>query len=149
MSKGGRTPTKNPTLGQYLRARRLSLGLSYQDVADESGLHYSYWTKLENGKYEQPAPRYLRIIARVLGAPIEDLYSLVGYDMPERLPTFTPYLRAKYHLPAEAVADLERYFELLRAYYDIPADQPVFPPKPGSRNDDSDAGDEQDQRRAA
>ncbi len=30
----------------------------------------------------------------------------------------------------EAVADLERYFEMLRAYYNIPKDQPVFPPKP-------------------
>lgn len=121
---------RNQTLGEYVRARRLSLGLSYQDVADESGLHYSYWNKLENGQYEQPAPKYLRVIAETLSLPLEDLLALAGYDRPERLPAFTPYLRAKYELPPEAVADLERYFELLRAYYDIPADQPVFPPKP-------------------
>jgi transcriptional regulator with XRE-family HTH domain len=120
---------KNETLGEYVRARRLSLGHSYQDVADRSGLHYSYWNKLENGQYEQPAPKYLRVIAETLNAPVEDLLALAGYELPERLPAFTPYLRVKYQLPPEAVADLERYFGMLRSYYDIPEDQPVFPPK--------------------
>jgi hypothetical protein len=68
-------------------------------------------------------------MARTLSTPIEDLYGLVGYDIPERLPSFRPYLRTKYSLPPEAVADLERYFELLRNYYNIAKDQPVFPPK--------------------
>ena len=72
-------------------------------------------------------------IARALKVDFEDLYSLAGYESPERLPTFQPYLRAKYELPPEAVADLERYFELLRNYYDIPKDQPVYPPKKASK----------------
>ncbi len=72
-------------------------------------------------------------IARALEVDFEDLYSLAGYESPERLPTFRPYLRAKYELPPEAVADLERYFELLRSYYDIPKDQPVYPPKKASK----------------
>ena len=68
--------------------------------------------------------------ARTLDIPAEDLLALAGYDVPDRLPNFTPYLRAKYELPPEAIADLERYFDLLRNYYDIPADQDVFPAKP-------------------
>ena len=40
------------------------------------------------------------------------------------------YARLRYDLPPEAIADLERYFEYLRSYYNIPQDQPVFPPKP-------------------
>ena len=135
MHKGDDKRRKNQTLGEYLRARRLSQGLSYQDVADRSGLHYSYWNKLENGQYEQPAPKYLRIIAKTLEVPVEDLLALAGYDLPERLPSFTPYLRAKFDLPPEAIADLERYFDLLRTYYDIPEDQPVFPPKPKPKNE--------------
>ena len=80
-----------------------------------------------------PSPKHLQAIARALNVSIEDLYGLAGYDIPERLPTFTPYLRAKYELPPEAVSDLERYFELLRSYYGIAKDQPVFPPKePGA-----------------
>ena len=120
---------KNQTLGEYIRDRRVSRGLSLNDAAELSGLHLSYWSKLETGQYEAPAPKHLQTIARTLQVAFEDLYGLVGYDSPERLPSFRPYLRAKYELPPEAVADLERYFELLRAYYNIPKDQPVFPPK--------------------
>ncbi len=139
---------RNANLGEYVRARRVSLDLSYQEVADRSGLHYSYWNKLENGQYERPAPKYLRIIAETLAVPLEDLLALAGYDLPERLPAFTPYLRAKYELPPEAVADLERYFELLRAYYDIPADQPVFPPKPKQQRKPTKPTDDEEPRAA-
>jgi transcriptional regulator with XRE-family HTH domain len=123
--------SKNQSLGDYIRDRRLALGFSLSDVAVASGLHFSYWSKLEAGHYEAPAPKYLQVIADTLKVDSEDLYALVGYVVPKRLPTFKPYLRAKYgDLPPEAVADLERYFELLRAYFGIPKDQPVFPPKP-------------------
>lgn len=121
---------KNKTLGKYIKERRLSRGLSLQDAAAASGLHFSYWSKLENGQYQGPAPKHLQTIARTLGVHFEDLYGLAGYDVPDRLPSFRPYLRAKYELPPEAIAQLEHYFEMLRNYYDIPKDQPVFPPKP-------------------
>jgi transcriptional regulator with XRE-family HTH domain len=120
---------KNQTLGQFIRARRLSRDMSLDEAAAASGLHRSYWNKLESGHYNAPAPKHLQVIARTLGVPFEDLYGLAGYEAPERLPSFTPYLRTKYELPPEAVTDLERYFELLRNYYDIPRDQPVYPPK--------------------
>ena len=128
---------KNQTLGEYVRDRRLSRGLSLHDAAALSGLHFSYWSKLENGAYDSPSPKHLQVIARTLGVNFEDLYALAGYDIPERLPTFTPYLRAKYELPPEAVADLERYFELLRNFYNIPKDQPVFPPKQDPPSNDA------------
>ena len=124
------TDAKNQSLGEYIRTRRLSRGLSLQQAAAESKLHLSYWSKLEAGQYEAPAPKHLQAIAKVLDVHFEDLYNLAGYEAPERLPSFTPYLRAKYELPPEAVADLERYFELLRNFYGIPKDQPVYPPKP-------------------
>ncbi|MFZ0664667.1 MAG: helix-turn-helix transcriptional regulator [Acidimicrobiales bacterium] len=122
----------NQSLGDFIRSRRTSMGVSLADAAESSDLDPSYWNKLENGHYQNPAPQHLQTIARVLEVPVEDLYGLAGYDIPERLPSFQPYLRAKYNLPQEAVAELERYFELLRNYYDIPKDQPVFPPKPKS-----------------
>jgi transcriptional regulator with XRE-family HTH domain len=124
------TDAKNQSLGEYVKARRLSRDLSLSDAAQLSGLHFSYWSKLEAGQYESPSPKHLQSIARALEVNFEDLYGLAGYESPERLPTFTPYMRAKYDLPPEAVADLERYFDLLRNFYGIPKDQPVFPPKP-------------------
>src|ERR1022692_1870402 len=95
----------NQTLGDYIRSRRLSLGLSRAGAAEASDLDPSYWAKLETGHYSSPAPQHLSTIAGVLGAPIEDLYALAGYDSPKRLPSFQPYLRAKYDLPPEAISD--------------------------------------------
>ena len=103
----------------------------------------SYWSKLEAGQYEAPSPKHLKVIAKTLGVHIGDLYGLAGYDIPERLPTFKPYLRAKYQLPPEAVADLERYFELLRNHFGIPKDQPVFPPKQLQADDEPSAAEEE------
>ena len=121
---------KNQILGTFIRARRLSREMTLSDAAALSGLHTSYWGKLETGHYKSPSPKHLQTIARVIDVRYEDLYGLAGYDTPDRLPTFGPYLRTKYSLPPEAVAELERYFDLLRSYYGIPADQSVFPPKP-------------------
>jgi transcriptional regulator with XRE-family HTH domain len=119
--------------------------LSIREAERRSGLDGTYWRKLEDGQYESPSPKSLLAIAETLGLPIEDLYALVGYAVPKRLPAFTPYLRAKFDLPPEAVADLERFFGFLRAYYDIPADKPVFPPKPkeAPKPDDQARPDEQ------
>jgi transcriptional regulator with XRE-family HTH domain len=147
MRKGGDEMVKregNLTLGEFVRARRQSMDLSLADAANASDLDPSYWNKLENGHYQSPAPQHLQTIASVLDIPTEDLYGLAGYEIPERLPSFKPYLRAKYDLPREAVADLERYFELLRTHYGIPQDQPVFPPrdKQDAENDET-ADDEE------
>lgn len=130
------TDTRNQTLARYIRTRRLSRELDVRTAAEQAGIDATYWWKLEAGQYESPSPKYLQRIADALGAPLTDLYALAGYEIPgSELPSFTPYLRSRYDdLPPEAVADLERYFELLRNYYDIPADQPVFPPKPREKN---------------
>jgi hypothetical protein len=98
-----------------------------------------------------PGTKHLQVIARTLGVPFEDLYGLAGYEAPERLPSFTPYLRAKYELPPEAVTDLEKYFELLRNYYGIPKDHPVYPPNQpqptDSKDDDQPDDDETEENR--
>lgn len=127
------TEKKNQSLGAYVATRRESLKLTHYEAAERSGLNHTFWRKLEDGVYESPSPKSLEAIAKTLKVPIEDLYALAGYDLPGRLPSFRPYLRARYHLPHQAVADLERYFELLRNYYGIPENAQVFPPKPKAR----------------
>lgn len=122
---------KKQSLGDYIRQKRTTRSLSLLDVAQLSGLHFSYWSRLETDFYQTPSPKHLKTVAETLGVPIADLYRLAGYDIPNRLPAFRPYLRAKYSLPPEAVAQLEQYFEMLRNYYGIPKDKPVYPPKPG------------------
>jgi transcriptional regulator with XRE-family HTH domain len=119
----------NKELGEFVREQRKARGMSMTDAANASGLHHSYWSYLEAGKYHNPRPAHLQLVAEVLEVPVEDLYGMAGYEIPGRLPSFRPYMRAKYDLPREAIADLERYFELLRNHFGIPKDQPVFPPK--------------------
>jgi hypothetical protein len=101
--------------------------MSVPAAADAAGVDASFWRKLEHGVYESPSPKMLAPIARVIAAPLADMYALAGYAVPEQLPTLTPYLRSKYQLPPKALAELQRYFDYLRQYYGIPEDQPVFP----------------------
>lgn len=122
--------TRHQSLRVFVRSRRRALGLSAYAAAERAGLHRSYWSKLEAGEYDAPSPKTLEGIAAALKVPLEQLYTIVGYETPQRLPNFRPYLRARYHLPHEAVVELERYFKMLRSYYGIPDNQSVFPPKP-------------------
>lgn len=140
--------SRNESLGEVVRSRRTSRGMSIDQAAAASQLHSSYWRKLESGQYQTPAPKYLQIIGRVLAMPIEDLYALCGYEIPERLPSFTGYMRATTSLPPEAIRQLEVYMTFLRHQFGIPEDQPVFPPKPRA---DEQAPDEEplDDRSAA
>ena len=86
------TDRKNQILGTFIRARRLSRELTLADAAAQSGLHVSYWSKLETGHYRSPSPKHLQTIARVIDVRYEDVYALAGYDTPTRLPSLAPYL---------------------------------------------------------
>jgi transcriptional regulator with XRE-family HTH domain len=124
------TGVTNQSLGELISARRLERNRSIADLARASGLTHSYWSKLESGQIRTPAPKYLRLIASTLDIPLGDLQALTDYVTSDSLPSFKPYMRAKYNdLPPEAIVQLEGYFHYLRQYYGIPEDQPVYPPK--------------------
>lgn len=125
MNKGD----NNPSLGEYVKTRRLARNLGIPQAAEQAGLDDSYWRKLEAGQYQSPDAKTLRIVADTIDCPLEDLYGLCGYTIADDLPALTPYLRTKFDLPPDAVRDMERYFAQLRSYYGIPDDQPVFPPR--------------------
>ncbi len=108
---------RSQQLGQLIRQHRERKGWSQRTAADKIGYHHSYLARIESGAYASPAPKQLKAMARILGAPIEDLYALAGYQVPERLPALTPYLRAKYDLPEQAVDQLQDYFDLISAKY--------------------------------
>lgn len=120
---------RNQPLGEYIKERRLSLGLSVVAASAAAGLDHTFWRKLEAGQYASPSPKALAPIGRVVGAPLEDLYGLAGFEASDGLPSFAPYLRSRYDLPPEAVVQLESYFKFLRDQYGIPANRAVFPSK--------------------
>jgi transcriptional regulator with XRE-family HTH domain len=112
---------RSKRLGRLIKKNRLERGLTLRAAADQIGYDHSYLGRLEAGDYESPAPKLLKNIAKALGIPIEDLYALSGYEVPDRLPNFAPYLRAKYDLPDEAVERLDEYFLLLKDKYGVDA----------------------------
>ncbi len=111
-------PTKRAQqLGRLIKKNRQAKGLSLRAAAEKMGYHHSYLARIEIGDYQSPAPKQLKAIARVLDIPVEDLYALAGYQVPDRLPDFAPYLRAKFDLPDDAVDRLEEYFNMLTERY--------------------------------
>src|SRR6266487_4574522 len=100
-------------LGEHLRHLREARGLSIRGLAAKAKLDATYLSRLEHGTYTSPDPRYMWRLAQALGIDVEDLYLQAGYSDGRGLPGFAPYLRAKYDLPPDAIAQLEAHFQLI------------------------------------
>lgn len=91
---------------------------------DDTGVHHSFIARLESGDYQTAKPAVLQRLSRVLELDERDLFALAGLDAPEGLPTFTPYLRAKYEISDEAAQALQEYFNFVSDKYDIREKRP-------------------------
>ncbi len=113
-----KSPTRGQQLGDAIRRARQARGLSIRRLAEMAGVTHSFIAKLEAGRFQTVSPDNLTALAHALSVAPEDLFALSGYAVPERLPTFGPYLRARYgELPESAIDQLNQYFELLRDKY--------------------------------
>ena len=104
-------------LGAYLQQLRVERGLTIRGLAAKAKIDFSYISRLEHGLVGAPTARQLWKIARALDIEVADLYSEAGFIDAHGLPGFGPYLRAKYHLPEEAVAQLQAHFSLISEKY--------------------------------
>lgn len=106
-------------LGRVIREARERQGLSARKLEIRSGLNHSFISKLEAGRYDTVSADSLTALAGALAIPLEDLYSLAGFQFPAALPSFGPYLRTRYgeELPAGALAELSELFDSLRHRY--------------------------------
>lgn len=103
-------------LGVILRGQRKELGLSAERLGGMTGTNQATISRLEHGRITSPRPAKLARIARALGLSLADVYARAGYLVPDELPSFEPYMSAKYrNLPKSAVAELARHFEELSA----------------------------------
>ncbi len=107
-------------LGGTLRTARVAQGLSARKLAEASGLTHSFISKLESAAYDSVSPDSLMALAQALELPPEDLFTLAGFRLPDALPSFGPYLRARYgeELPPGARAALTEVFETLKKQHD-------------------------------
>lgn len=106
------SPSKNTIkLGKTIRRHRTGAGLSQQALAKQIGVPASTVFRLEKGEFGMPDPEKLARLAEALDIEAEELYALAPYpDLPE----MAPYLRAKYGMSAEAVAEAEEFFAQLK-----------------------------------
>ncbi len=102
-------------LGRLLRRHRARAGLSLEGASAAAKLDKSTLSRLEQGLIESPDPQKLQRLASVLGTEVEDYYALAGYLSPTGLPSFAPYLRAKFDATPEVANDVENYFNWRKA----------------------------------
>lgn len=109
-------------LGQHVRQTRQARGLGLRETARAARVDATWLSRVEQGVYQSPDPRLLMNVARALAIDVEDLYAAAGLTTGSGLPGFSPYLRAKYDLPDDAVAQLEAHFKLLNDKYQSKGD---------------------------
>ncbi len=66
------------SFGTTLREYRRAVGISQRELAERTGLDFSYISKIENGRVPPPAADTIVLIAKVLGIPAEELLALTG-----------------------------------------------------------------------
>jgi transcriptional regulator with XRE-family HTH domain len=101
-------------LGTLLTSARENLHLSARQLSTRTGLHVTSILRIEHGEVDHPAVEVLRTLAGALGVPAADLLVAAGYGDTTALPSFAPYLRAKYRdLSDKDIADLQRSLDAL------------------------------------
>jgi transcriptional regulator with XRE-family HTH domain len=125
-SPSPKTPPDAKALGDYLRAGRIAARLSMRSLAERVGVSYGYMSRLESGHFLRPSPDILYRLAEVLEIDGNDLLARTGYAVSSDLPSFTPYLRAKYAMSDEAAKQLSEFFQQMTDSYDI-TERPSHP----------------------
>ncbi|MHB8318945.1 MAG: helix-turn-helix domain-containing protein [Acidimicrobiales bacterium] len=74
-------PSPTETIGSRLRARRVELGLTLAQVAEQAGLSLPYVSNLERGR-GNPTLDALTALARALDVPLASLMGADGDDDP-------------------------------------------------------------------
>lgn len=106
------SPNKNTArLGKAIRRHREAAGLSQAALAKAIGVPASTVFRLEKGEFGMPDPDKLSRLADALEIEAEELYALAPYPA---LPDMAPYLRTKYGMSDEAVAEAEAFFQELK-----------------------------------
>jgi transcriptional regulator with XRE-family HTH domain len=72
----------NSELGRILKQQRVTIPLTLQELAAESGVSSSHLGRIERGE-RYPSARILRKIARPLGFDEDELFTLAGFLSPQ------------------------------------------------------------------
>jgi transcriptional regulator with XRE-family HTH domain len=114
------TPDEAQRLARLLLTRRQAAGLSARELARRAGVDSGTVVRIEQGQIARPRADSLRALGAVLGISAADLFTAAEWLPGGELPTFRPYLRAKYReLPDEAVAEMAAVFDRIARDYGL------------------------------
>lgn len=68
-------------LGQLIRERRQSAGLSQEELAERIHAKRDYIASIETGRTKQPSPDTINAIARVLSVTVAEMVRAMGYGV--------------------------------------------------------------------
>lgn len=112
-------PTPTPsTLGTTVRRARERASFSLRNLEAIVGVSRQLLLRLEHDQLDNPSPALLHRLAQALELDSDDLFAFVGYRPSEKLPSLTPYLRAKYRLSPEALAEASEALRDILDKYD-------------------------------
>jgi transcriptional regulator with XRE-family HTH domain len=97
--------TTRNELGALIRQAREANGLTVREAAARLDVDFTHYTRIERG--ERGLGKYARPVAKLYGLNADELEAMAT----DKLPNFAPYLRAKYDLTDEAIAELEGHFQ--------------------------------------
>jgi transcriptional regulator with XRE-family HTH domain len=106
------------TLGAYVRQARERAGLSLRNLEAIVGVSRQLLLRLEHDEVDNPSPTLLHQLAQALELDSDDLFAFVGYRPSEKLPSLTPYLRAKYRLSPAALTEASEALRNILDKYD-------------------------------
>ncbi|MEW6407885.1 MAG: helix-turn-helix transcriptional regulator [Patescibacteria group bacterium] len=107
-------------LGDYLKKLRKELGLSIREAAKRTKFTPSYLSRIESGNFKSIGIETLVRLSYLYEIPITDFLKESGFlekSDGDNLPEFPFYLKAKYHLPPQAIRDMEMALEIVKNKY--------------------------------
>lgn len=113
-------PYEMKRLGDYLKKLREELGMSIRQAAAAAKLTPSHLSKIEAGDtFKSIGIEKLVRLSKVYGIPVSTILQEAGFleDDEDKLPGLARYLRAKYHLPPQAIRDMEMAKEIVDKKY--------------------------------
>jgi transcriptional regulator with XRE-family HTH domain len=91
---------KHHTLGTFIAAKRVRMGLSQRQLAAQAGIHHSLIARMERGEIVAGrSPEHMQAIADALEVDVSELLRLVGIK--PSLPEPRVYFRRKYGVNAK------------------------------------------------
>ena len=100
-------------LGEFIKTRRIELGLSIRQLAERSGVDKGNLSRIENGKRSSVSEKGLAQVAQVLQVDVSELQ---GLTLPaEALPPTRAYFRRKLGIDAAQADVLAKLVEDFQA----------------------------------